>query len=31
MPAEARRHLDVALREAKDPDLRARIEAAIPK
>jgi Tetratricopeptide repeat len=29
MPAEARRHLDVALREAKDPDLRARIEAAI--
>jgi len=31
MPAEARRHLDLALREAKDPDLRARIEAAIPK
>jgi tetratricopeptide (TPR) repeat protein len=31
MPAEARRHLDVALREAKDPDLRARIEAAISK
>jgi tetratricopeptide (TPR) repeat protein len=31
MPAEARRHLDAALREAKDPDLRARIEATIPK
>ena len=31
MPAEARRHLDLALREAKDPDLRARIEAALPK
>jgi tetratricopeptide (TPR) repeat protein len=29
MPAEARRHLDLALREAKDPDLRAKIEAAI--
>ncbi|MBI3854477.1 MAG: tetratricopeptide repeat protein [Planctomycetes bacterium] len=28
MPAEARRHLDAALREARDPDLRARIEAA---
>jgi tetratricopeptide (TPR) repeat protein len=31
MPAEARRHLDAALREAKDPDLRARIEAAMGK
>jgi tetratricopeptide (TPR) repeat protein len=31
MPAEARRHLDAALREAKDPDLRARIESAIQK
>jgi tetratricopeptide (TPR) repeat protein len=29
MPAEARRHLDVALREAKDPDLRSRIEEAL--
>ena len=29
MPAEARRHLDLALREARDPDLRARIEAAL--
>ncbi|HZE98308.1 MAG TPA: tetratricopeptide repeat protein [Planctomycetota bacterium] len=27
MPAEARRHLDAALREARDPDLRARLEA----
>ena len=31
MPVEARTHLDVALREARDPDLRARIEAALPK
>jgi len=31
MPAEARRHLDWALREARDPDLRAKIEAALPK
>ena len=31
MPAEARRHFDLALSEAKDPDLRARIEAALPK
>jgi len=29
MPAEARRHLELALREAKDPDLRSRIEAAL--
>jgi tetratricopeptide (TPR) repeat protein len=29
MPAEARRHLDWALREARDPDLRAKIEAAL--
>jgi hypothetical protein len=29
MPAEARRHLELALREAKDPDLRSKIEAAI--
>jgi tetratricopeptide (TPR) repeat protein len=28
MPAEARRNLDAALREARDPDLRARIEKA---
>lgn len=28
MPAEARRHLESALREARDPDLRARIEKA---
>ena len=31
MPAEARRHLELALREAKDPDLRSKIEAALPK
>jgi hypothetical protein len=31
MPAEARRHLELALREAKDPDLRAKIEASLPK
>jgi len=31
MPNEARRHLELALREAKDPDLRARIEADLPK
>jgi tetratricopeptide (TPR) repeat protein len=31
MPAEARRHLEAGLNEAKDPDLRARLEAAIPK
>jgi tetratricopeptide (TPR) repeat protein len=31
MPAEARRHLETALREAKDPDLRSKIEAALPK
>ena len=31
MPAEARRHLDSALRQARDPDLRAKIEAALPK
>lgn len=31
MPAEARRHLDSALRQARDPDLRARIEAALQK
>lgn len=31
MPAEARRHQETALREARDPDLRARIQAALPK
>jgi tetratricopeptide (TPR) repeat protein len=31
MPAEARRHLEAGLREARDPDLRARLEAAIPR
>jgi hypothetical protein len=31
MPAEARRHLELALREARDPDLRSKIEAALPK
>ncbi|HLY72560.1 MAG TPA: tetratricopeptide repeat protein [Planctomycetota bacterium] len=31
MPAEARRHLEAALREARDPDLRAKIESALPK
>jgi hypothetical protein len=31
MPAEARRHFDSALREARDPDLRAKIQAALPK
>lgn len=31
MPAEARRHLEEGLRTARDPDLRARIEAALPK
>ena len=31
MPSEARRHLELALREAKDPDLRSRIEAELPK
>ncbi len=31
MPAEARRYLDAALREARDPDLRAKIQAALPK
>lgn len=31
MPAEARRTLEAALREARDPDLRARIQAALPK
>jgi len=31
MPAEARRQLDAGLLEAKDPDLRARLEAALPR
>jgi tetratricopeptide (TPR) repeat protein len=31
MPAEARRHLESALREARDPDLRAKLQAALPK
>lgn len=31
MPAEARKNLEAALREARDPDLRSRIEAALPK
>ena len=31
MPAEARRHLELALREAKNPDLRSKIEQALPK
>lgn len=31
MPAEARRHLEAGLREARDSDLRARIEAALLK
>lgn len=31
MPAEARRNLEGALLEARDPDLRARIEAALPR
>jgi tetratricopeptide (TPR) repeat protein len=29
MPAEARRHLEIALREARDPALRSKIEAAM--
>jgi len=29
MPAEARRSLEAALREAKDPALRGKIEAAL--
>jgi len=29
MPAEARRHLESALLEARDPDLRAKIQAAL--
>jgi len=29
MPAEARRNLDSALREARDPDLRAKITSAL--
>lgn len=29
MPVEARQNLETALREARDPDLRARIEAAL--
>jgi len=31
MPAEARRHLDSALREARDPDLRVKIQNALPR
>lgn len=31
MPAEARRHQEAALREARDPDLRAKIQAVLPK
>lgn len=31
MPAEAKRNLSAALQEAQDPDLRARIEAALAK
>jgi hypothetical protein len=31
MPTEARRHLEAGLSEARDPDLRARLEAALPK
>ncbi|HVR83762.1 MAG TPA: tetratricopeptide repeat protein [Planctomycetota bacterium] len=31
MPAEARRHLESALREARDPDLRAKIQSALPQ
>ena len=31
MPAEARRHLDSALREARNPDLRAKIEAELAR
>lgn len=31
MPAEARRHLEAGLRDARDPDLRARLEAALSR
>jgi len=31
MPAEARRHLESALREARDPDLRVKIQDALPR
>ncbi len=31
MPAEARRHLQAGLSEVRDPDLRARLEAALPQ
>lgn len=31
MPAEARRHLESALREARDPDLRTKIQDALPR
>jgi tetratricopeptide (TPR) repeat protein len=31
MPAEARRHLEWGLREARDPDLRAKLQAALPQ